>query len=304
MADHVLGHKKVVLKAQQDNSGISQNLVTSLPSHPKIGGRRPLFDIDSGLPVKGILPQLLDAFFRYYGDNFCHLNRRHVDLLIKQGKASIFLICVMSALSSRFCPPELFAGFLPPKEDGSQRKSWEFSKPFLDQAKALTMSAVDLPSADVVGGLIILAFVDFGDNNEAGTSWKGREITLRCGVMAKFHSGLWTFTRMALQMVIELGLHRDRNCLETGGSGSELQPKQEDVNLSSKKVGVDDYNQSSEILLFWIVYTLDVSLCNGTGRVPGLKRHEINVRLPSDVDLAVVRAGPGGRMVRNMRIRC
>lgn len=75
----------------------------------------------------------------------------------------------MAALSPRFCPLELFVGFLPPKEDGSQRESWEVSKPFLDQAKALTMSAVDLPSAEVVGGLIMLAFVDFGDNNEAGT---------------------------------------------------------------------------------------------------------------------------------------
>lgn len=49
-----------------------------------------------------------------------------------------------------------------------ERDLWEFSKPFLDHAKALTMSAVDLPSPAVVGGLIMLAFVDFGDNNEAG----------------------------------------------------------------------------------------------------------------------------------------
>jgi len=158
-----------VLKAQQDNGSVPQNLLPSLPSHPKSRGLRPLFDANTSLPVQEILPQLLDAFFRYYGDNFCHLNRKHVDSLIERRKASVFLICVMAALSSRFCPPELFVGFLPPKEDGSQRESWEFSKPFLDQAKALTMSAVDLPSPAVVSGLIMLAFVDFGDNNEAGT---------------------------------------------------------------------------------------------------------------------------------------
>ncbi len=103
---------------------------------------------------------------------------------------------------------------------------------------------------------------------------------------------------MALQMVIELGLHRERGCLDTGGSQKETRPKQDDIDNLSKEVSLEDYDQCSEILLFWIVYTLDVSLCNGTGRVPGLKRHEINVRLPTDTDLAVVRAGPGGHMVR------
>lgn len=38
----------------------------------------------------------------------------------------------------------------------------------LDRAKALTMPALDLPSPDVIAGLIMLAFVDSGDNNEAG----------------------------------------------------------------------------------------------------------------------------------------
>jgi len=103
---------------------------------------------------------------------------------------------------------------------------------------------------------------------------------------------------MALQMVIELGLHRERSCLNTG---KEPQPKREDITDPSKEVSLDHYNESSETLLFWIVYTLDVSLCNGTGRVPGLKRHEINIRLPTDSDLAIIRAGPGGYMVRNIQ---
>ncbi len=113
--------------------------------------------------------------------------------------------------------------------------------------------------------------------------------------------GLWTFTRMALQMVIELGLHRERSCLEPSGPQEEHQPNQQNLMDPSKKVSLNDYDQSSETLLFWIVYTLDVSLCNGTGRVPGLKRHEINVRLPTDTDLAVIRAGPGGLLVREVQ---
>ena len=34
--------------------------------------------------------------------------------------------------------------------------------------------------------------------------------------------------------------------------------------------------------------------CSGTGRVPSLKRHEVNIRLPSNEDIATIRAGPGG----------
>lgn len=113
--------------------------------------------------------------------------------------------------------------------------------------------------------------------------------------------GLWTFTRMALQMVIELGLHRERSCLEPSRPQEEHQQSQQNLMDPSKKVRLDDYDQSSETLLFWIVYTLDVSLCNGTGRVPGLKRHEINVRLPTDTDLAITRAGPGGPLVRDVQ---
>ena len=160
------GHKSIKLKAQQDAGNEVQGPMDAL--YLGQPGVKPIFDSITGLPVQPLLPTLLDAFFQYYGDNFCHMNRRHLDMLIDHGKASVFLICVMTALSSRFCPPEVYAEYFPPKADGSPRKSWEFSKPFLDRAKSLTMSALDLPSADVVAGLIMLAFVDFGDNNEAG----------------------------------------------------------------------------------------------------------------------------------------
>ena len=62
---------------------------------------------------------------------------------------------------------------------------------------------------------------------------------------------------------------------------------------NSQPVSLKSYKESSEILFFWAVFSCDTALCNGTGRVPSLKRHEINVRLPSNSDLANVRAGPG-----------
>lgn len=55
----------------------------------------------------------------------------------------------------------------------------------------------------------------------------------------------------------------------------------------------ETFERSSQILLFWCVFAQDTYLSNGTGRVPSIKRGEVNVRLPKDVDVAIVRAGPG-----------
>ena len=102
------------------------------------------------------------------------------------------------------------------------------------------------------------------------------------------------FTGMALRMVIELGLHRERNCLDVDPPQAENGDKRTDNKIVSKEVSLEDFEMSSQIILFWIVFSLDTALCNGTGRVPGLKRHEINVRLPTVSDFAIVRAGPRG----------
>ena len=104
------------------------------------------------------------------------------------------------------------------------------------------------------------------------------------------------FTGMALRMVIELGLHRERDSLDVDEPRMEDESKQENAKTPSTFVSLEQYELSTQIVLFWTVYSLEVSLCNGTGRVPGLKRHEINIRLPSDQDIAILRAGPGQYM--------
>ena len=163
------GHKKISLKARHDHDGESSHPSMSSASHVSQDRLLPLFD-SVGLPVAALLPTLLDSFFHAYLDNMFFMNRRHLDSLILSGEVSVFLICAMSTLSSRFCPPEIFTGYLPPTADGSPRESWEFSIPFLQQTKSMLVAAIDLPSTDVVAGLLMLSYGDFGDNNEAGRS--------------------------------------------------------------------------------------------------------------------------------------
>ena len=101
------------------------------------------------------------------------------------------------------------------------------------------------------------------------------------------------FTGMALRMVIELGLHRERNCLAVNEPSAQVKAEPSNTKTTSNIINLDQYEQSNQVVLFWTMYSLEVSLCNGTGRVPGLKRHEINLRLPTNEDLAIIRAGPG-----------
>ncbi len=103
------------------------------------------------------------------------------------------------------------------------------------------------------------------------------------------------FTGMSLRMVQELGLHRERSSLDKDEERAEAGPsgRRSALDIQSQPITIETYQDSSEVLLFWAIFSCDTALCNGTGRVPSLKRHEINIRLPSNGDLAIIRAGPG-----------
>ena len=167
------GHKKISLKARREDQPFASRSPASTRSMSEMqpppldqSNYLPLFDNATGLPVKEILPSLLDKYFEYYSDIYCFTNRNFLEARVDQGTPPIFLICVMSALSSRFCGHELFAPYFTPVE--RPREDWEYSAPFLERSKSMIMSAISLPSPDVAAGLLMMAFADFGDNNEAG----------------------------------------------------------------------------------------------------------------------------------------
>ncbi|KAI4149509.1 MAG: hypothetical protein L6R39_002487 [Caloplaca ligustica] len=286
------GHKQISIKVQQqqqqncsdpkdppapaDRSSAHVHTLPSVKEEPGSTDFPSLFDSETSLPVPDLLPDLLDAFFLYYADNFCFLNRSYLDQLLNRGEASVFLICSMAALSSRFCHPAKFAKYFPPRDDGNLRDGWELSIPFLERAKTLLIPLLGVPACDVVGGMVLLSLAEFGNNSESG---------------------------MALRMAQEIGLHRERTSRGISVSQSPTNqvtgketplalPREANVNV----VGLDAFEKSQQLVLFWCAYSMDVNLCNGTGRVPCIKRHEISIRLPNDKDMAIIRAGPGGMM--------
>ena len=111
------------------------------------------------------------------------------------------------------------------------------------------------------------------------------------------------FTGMALRMAQEIGLHRERPNRglsvaqsPTNFAVSETATVNPLPDPHADTVEIDTFEKSAQVVLFWCAYSMDVNLCNGTGRVPCIKKHEISVRLPQDRDLAIIRAGPGGKM--------
>ena len=104
------------------------------------------------------------------------------------------------------------------------------------------------------------------------------------------------FTGMSVRVAQELGLHRERSLIyskigqsPTNDAGGGI------ISIGSTRIReeTETFERSSQIILFWCVFAQDTYLSNGTGRVPSIKRGEVNVRLPIDMDIAIVRAGPG-----------
>ena len=117
--------------------------------------------------------------------------------------------------------------------------------------------------------------------------------------MLNCNAGMWMFTGMSIRVAQELGLHRQRPSVYTSigrsptNQATGVLPDSSQMALPNATLDQQTFEASSQILLFWCVFNQDTSLANGTGRVPSIKQSEISVRLPTEYDVAVVKAGPG-----------
>lgn len=108
------------------------------------------------------------------------------------------------------------------------------------------------------------------------------------------------YTGMSIRVAQELGLHRKKQSVNMSIARSPI-----NENIGNTKnaattfpshasVDLQEFESSSQTILWWCVFVQDTSLANGTGRVPSIKRSEISVPLPTEYDVANVKAGPGG----------
>ena len=105
------------------------------------------------------------------------------------------------------------------------------------------------------------------------------------------------FTGMSIRVAQELGLHRQRPPIYTSIGRSPTNDTSNAVDSTSQAIkssASQKFEMSSQNILFWCVFVQDTSLANGTGRVPSIKVDEVTIPLPTDDDMASVRAGPDG----------
>jgi len=122
------------------------------------------FDSVSGVPRSDIIPHILDTFFERFGGHFPFHHPQILGGHVLSGEASSFLLNTIAALTLRFCHFDGQLAFV----QGGYEAPWQRGAPFLRKAKEQLVPLLSIPAPEVVAGLIILAWAEFGDNNEAG----------------------------------------------------------------------------------------------------------------------------------------
>ncbi|KAF8151784.1 fungal-specific transcription factor domain-containing protein [Crassisporium funariophilum] len=178
------GINRISLKLQPRTITLQSELSSPLPSDqpsPAVIERpEDLFD-EAGLPYSSVYIPLFDIFFSTLSCHFPSISRRRMEERLKTGTMSAFLLNCICAISARFSPPN----------KGSAMKA---CAPFITKAQELIIPLLHLPTTDVVTGLLLLAWANYGQNSE---------------------SGLWQYSGMAIRMAIDLGLHEISDIYES-----------------------------------------------------------------------------------------
>lgn len=154
-------------EAQSSGRSSSHPLTASTPNSVA-SDKSHIFDSTSGLPHADLLPQILDTFFEHFGGHFPFLHPLILGGHVKSGEASSFLLNTIAALAVRFCT---FSG--PVAEAlNKYEHAWQRGAIFLRPAKEQLVPLLSIPAPEVVAGLLILAWAEYGDDNETGMAKK------------------------------------------------------------------------------------------------------------------------------------
>ncbi|KAL6800980.1 fungal-specific transcription factor domain-containing protein [Trichoderma sp. SZMC 28013] len=220
-----------------------------------------LFDKSTCQPNSDIMPMILHVFFEHFEGHFPFLNPEILGGHVQAGEASSFLLNAIAALTVRFCPLEGPLAYLQDRYS----TNWGRGAPFLKKAKEQLVSLLSLPEPEVVAGLIILSWAEFGDNNE---------------------TGLWMLTGMAIRMAQDLGFHRtpETNTDPNASFHDNARPSASgNYSLTDEQSAI--HQQKARLVMFWSVFILDVCVSLVTGRPPTIRRSEVETPLPTAQDM-------------------
>ncbi|KAK0218769.1 hypothetical protein IW262DRAFT_1462258 [Armillaria fumosa] len=272
------GINRILLKLQPKAAGSSASApVPSSQSKP--GSPEPpdqMFD-EAGLPLPHIRLPLLDTFFNTMSAYFPSVNRKRLDLRLETGTMSAFLLNCICAVSARFHP------------SGAQSPAKAYA-PFITKAQELIIPLLHLPTTDVVTGLLLLSWANFGQSSESRLWVSLRGTWLYHFDLKRFSSnilGIIIFIvpviatlmccgGMEMRMALDLGLHEI----------SEIYESLAHVVRTP--------------LLLWSLFITDRILTFSTERPPSISEEIIEIPLPTDEDFfpnpASHPGGPYGEM--------
>ncbi|KAM0414556.1 hypothetical protein ACHAPT_013599 [Fusarium lateritium] len=240
------------------------------PTPPSVAssGRRSdgMPDCFYGPPFDAVY-RALDIFFQTFGGHFPFLNSQILAGHVRSRQASKFLISSVLALTARFCPADMFQ--LTTDSDAEPGHEWRTGAQFLKAAKEQLMCLLAVPAPDVVAGLIVLSWAEFGNNSGEG--------------------GLWMFSGMAIRMAQDLGLHRSDTTDPDPQAAfyDHAPPSPQGISVPTDEQSTL-HQQKSRLVMFWSVFTLDVCVSLLMGRPPTIRRAEIEVPLPTSDDMKPV----------------
>ncbi|RMJ00540.1 hypothetical protein CDV36_015908 [Fusarium kuroshium] len=251
-----LGEGDVSISTQQTPSSVTSSARRS----------DAMSDCFYGLPFDAVY-RALDIFFQTFGGHFPFLNRQILAAHVRSRQASKFLISSVLALTARFCPADMFQ--LTTESDAEPGHEWRTGAQFLKAAKEQLMCLLAVPAPDVVAGLIVLSWAEFGSNSGEG--------------------GLWMFSGMAIRMAQDLGLHRsDTTDLDPQAAFYDhAPPSPQGISVPTDEQSTL-HQQKSRLVMFWSVFSLDVYVSLLMGRPPTIRRAEIEVPLPTSEDMKPV----------------
>ncbi|KAK2590338.1 hypothetical protein QQS21_011981 [Conoideocrella luteorostrata] len=224
-----------------------------------------LFDSANQQPHPDIIYQILDDFFDRLGGHIPFLSHDILLTHIGSNVASSFLLNAIAAVTLRFCSNTGALAEILGQYKGERSNPSRHCAAFIAKARAQLVGLLSVPEPEVVGGLILLAWADFGEKNE---------------------TGLWMFAGMAIRMAQDLGFDRTTETdIDLNLNLHDHAWPSPDGTYSLTHEDSLVHQQEARLALFWSTFNLDVCVSLATGRPPTLNRDDIQVALPSFEDM-------------------
>lgn len=217
---------------------------------------------DDPTALHPLITSLVHTFFTHLGGNFPFLQREKVARMVETRKLESILVNVICALAARFSTNSFLAAAHHPKEP-----KWRYGRVFAARAKEQVTEYFIAPSIEGAQAMLLLAYEAFGADQD---------------------SALWHYEGLAIRMVIDLGLDKEkgikidrrprRNYVLSEFEQHEPSPSDQGENSAAAEEPCTTEKERVDTL--WAIFSLDRYISSGLGRPVTMRMDEFELELP------------------------